>query len=134
MLKSITSYLLLSNYCFALNSSGWREERVFPSAVAITCRQVFYFSMALFLWFYPKVTSPDNLFYFFIFAGILAYSFLVAFRKAIFSLYRSLNILHIVQTKASSSGKSLFGIVVTGLGLLTFGIATAIKIMEYINQ
>jgi len=134
MLKAITSSLLTSNYFLAKHASGWQEEHIFPSAVSITCRQVFYFSMACLLWFYPRITSPDDLFYLFILAGILAYSFLVAFRKAIFSLFKSLNIVNIVQGKLGGPWKTLFGLGVTGLGLLTFGTATAIKIVGYVSH
>jgi len=131
MIKSITSNLLISNYFLAQHSNGWKEERVFPSAVSLTSRQVYYLLMAVFLWFYPPLSSPGDVFYLFIFMGIMTYSILVAFRKSIFSLYESLNILKIVHLRTGSKVNTLFSMAVSGLGLLIFGITSAIKIVGY---
>ena len=133
MIKLILSNLLISNYFLAQLSCGWQEDRVFPSAIGLTSRQFYYFAMAIFLWFYPPVKSPEHLFFLFILACLMTYLFLVFFRNSIFSLFRYLDILRSVSLQKGGIFKTIISIIVTGFGLLTFGIATAIKIVGYFS-
>jgi hypothetical protein len=134
MIKSLISNLLISNYFLAQISIEWQEDKIFPTAVSTTCRQLYYFVMTLFIGVYPPVKSIDQVFIVGIFAVILTYTFLQPFRNVIFKLFRRLDILQQVQLQTAGPLKTIYSICITGIGLITFAIAVAIKIAGYIQH
>jgi len=85
--------IILSNYVMAQKTNDWKSERILPSAVGISSKQVYFICMAIYSLLCPDLTTRETLMFFVVLFGLITYFLLVPFRKAIFEYFQNSNVI-----------------------------------------
>jgi len=129
--KSILKPLLSSNYALAVFISDWRESQYFERAVWITCFQVYFMVVIVFLVFYPTMRSNEDLIYFYSQLSVVTFLLLVYFRRVVQKIFRNLGLHHNPEYVRKGYVKISLSLIFTSLTALVFAALSLWEIYEY---
>jgi hypothetical protein len=130
MVLNFLRIFILSNYVRAEKANDWRTERILPTAVGISSKQIYFIFMALYSLVCPKLQSREGLMFFLVLFGLLSYFLLVPFRKAIFEYVKDSNVIYEAKKELSKVAGPALSVVFSVITFSIFALSFGLKMYE----